>query len=79
MLFVPSSHYCETVAHPDQVGWLTRAAVQNAVGKRGAAVLVLPGDVPGHRRVDRPSAIPGALDRYQDLRLDPGRPVRYGQ
>jgi pyruvate dehydrogenase (quinone) len=45
MLFAPSSHYCETVAHPDQVGRLTRAAVQNAVGKQGAAVLVLPGDI----------------------------------
>lgn len=45
MLFAPYSHYCETVAHPDQVGRLTRAAVQNAVGKAGAAVLVLPGDI----------------------------------
>src|ERR1700743_3180514 len=45
MLFAPYSHYCETVAHPDQVGRLTHAAVQNAVGKQGAAVLVLPGDI----------------------------------
>jgi pyruvate dehydrogenase (quinone) len=44
-LFAQTSHFCETVAHPDQVQRLTRGAVQAAVGKRGAAVLVLPGDV----------------------------------
>jgi Thiamine pyrophosphate enzyme, N-terminal TPP binding domain len=45
VLFAPYSHYCETIAHPDQVGRLARAAVQNAAGKQGAAVLVLPGDI----------------------------------
>ena len=49
MLFAPYSHYCETVAHPDQVGRLTRNAVQNAVGKQGASVLVLPGDILAER------------------------------
>jgi pyruvate dehydrogenase (quinone) len=44
-LFAQASHYCETVAHPDQVVRLTRAAIQSAVGKQGAAVLVLPGDI----------------------------------
>ena len=44
-LFGQSSHFCETVAHPDQVVRLTRSAIQNAVGKQGAAVLVLPGDI----------------------------------
>jgi pyruvate dehydrogenase (quinone) len=44
-LFAQTSHYCETVAHPDQVVRLTRSAVQNAVGKAGVAVLVLPGDI----------------------------------
>jgi pyruvate dehydrogenase (quinone) len=44
-LFGQASHYAETVAHPDQVVRLTRAAIQNAVGKKGAAVLVLPGDI----------------------------------
>jgi pyruvate dehydrogenase (quinone) len=44
-LFAQTSYYCETVAHPDQVVRLTRSAVQNAVGKQGAAVLVLPGDI----------------------------------
>jgi pyruvate dehydrogenase (quinone) len=44
-LFAQASHYCETVAHPGQMARLSRLAVQNAVGKRGASVLVLPGDV----------------------------------
>jgi pyruvate dehydrogenase (quinone) len=44
-LFAQASHFCETVAHADQVVRLTRGAIQSAVGKRGAAVLVLPGDI----------------------------------
>jgi pyruvate dehydrogenase (quinone) len=44
-LFAQTSHFCQTVAHPDQVVRLTRSAVQNAVGKAGVAVLVLPGDI----------------------------------
>src|ERR1700728_5079042 len=40
-LFGQASHYAETVSHPDQVVRLARCAIQNAVGKRGAAVLVL--------------------------------------
>lgn len=44
-LFGQASHYADTVAHPSQVVRLARAAIQNAVGKQGAAVLVLPGDI----------------------------------
>jgi pyruvate dehydrogenase (quinone) len=44
-LFAQTSHYCETVSHPDQLARLTHTAIQNAVGKQGVAVLVLPGDV----------------------------------
>jgi pyruvate dehydrogenase (quinone) len=44
-LFAQASHFCETVAHASQVERLTREAIQSAVGKRGAAVLVLPGDI----------------------------------
>jgi len=44
-LFAQASHYCELVSQPEQIGWLSHVAVQNAVGKRGAAVLVLPGDI----------------------------------
>ncbi|WP_216896330.1 thiamine pyrophosphate-dependent enzyme [Nocardia alni] len=44
-LFAQASHYCETVAHPDQAERLARSAIASAIGKRGAAVLVLPGDI----------------------------------
>ncbi|WP_328610517.1 pyruvate dehydrogenase [Amycolatopsis sp. NBC_00345] len=44
-LFADCSHYCEMVSSPEQMPRLARIAVQNAVGRRGAAVLVLPGDV----------------------------------
>ncbi|GAA0292193.1 thiamine pyrophosphate-dependent enzyme [Kineococcus aurantiacus] len=44
-LFAQASHFCETVSHPDQLARVARGAVQAAVGKQGAAVLVLPGDV----------------------------------
>ena len=44
-LFAQASHFCETVAHANQVERLAREAIQSAIGKRGAAVLVLPGDI----------------------------------
>lgn len=44
-VFGSGVEFCETVAHPSQTVRLTRLAVQNAVGRRGASVLVLPGDV----------------------------------
>ncbi|GAA2881394.1 pyruvate dehydrogenase [Actinoplanes cyaneus] len=44
-LFRQASHYCELVSVPEQLGRCTRLAVQNAVGRGGASVLVLPGDV----------------------------------
>ena len=52
-LFAQASHFCETVAHPSQVQRLTRVAVQAAVGRRGAAMLVLPGDVLADRGTRR--------------------------
>jgi pyruvate dehydrogenase (quinone) len=44
-LFGQATHYAEMVSHPNQVVRLARCAIQNAVGKQGAAVLVLPGDI----------------------------------
>jgi pyruvate dehydrogenase (quinone) len=48
-LFGECSHFCELVSQPDQMPRLARIAVQTAVGRRGAAVLVLPGDVAQER------------------------------
>jgi pyruvate dehydrogenase (quinone) len=48
-LFEQASHWCELVSQPAEASRLLRIAVQHAVGLRGAAVLVLPGDVTGER------------------------------
>jgi len=44
-LFAQASRFCQTVSHPSQLERLAREAIQSAIGKRGAAVLVLPGDI----------------------------------
>jgi pyruvate dehydrogenase (quinone) len=44
-LFAECSHYCELVSQPEQMPRLQHIAMQNALGRRGVAVLVLPGDV----------------------------------
>ena len=46
-LFDQASHWCELVSQPAQMPRLARIAIQHAVGLRGAAVLVIPGDVIG--------------------------------
>ena len=44
-LFVECSHYCELVSQPAQMPRLARVAIQQAIGRGGVSVLVLPGDV----------------------------------
>jgi pyruvate dehydrogenase (quinone) len=44
-LFQECSHYCEFVSGPDRMPRALEIAIREAVGKRGASVLVLPGDV----------------------------------
>ncbi|RFB74982.1 ubiquinone-dependent pyruvate dehydrogenase [Methylovirgula sp. 4M-Z18] len=44
-LFRECSHYCELVSHPEQLPGVLEAAIRAAVGQRGVAVVVLPGDV----------------------------------
>ena len=44
-LFVECSHYCELVSQATQMPRLARVAIQQAVGRGGVSVLVLPGDV----------------------------------
>lgn len=46
-LFEQASHWCELLSTPEQMPRLAHVAIQHAVGKRGAAVLVVPGDVGG--------------------------------
>ncbi|OZM71859.1 pyruvate oxidase [Amycolatopsis antarctica] len=51
-LFAECSHFCEMVSTPAQLPRLARIAAQNAVGKHGAAVLVVPGDLAHEQAVN---------------------------
>ncbi|WP_158746907.1 ubiquinone-dependent pyruvate dehydrogenase [Acidisphaera sp. L21] len=44
-LFSECSHYCELVSDPIQLSFVLENAIRAAVGLRGVAVVVLPGDV----------------------------------
>ena len=44
-LFRECSHFCEMVTNPAQMPELLHRAMRTAIGKRGVAVLVVPGDV----------------------------------
>src|SRR6185436_6336789 len=44
-LFRECSHYCELISDPAQLPYVLENAIRAAVGKRGVAVIVLPGDV----------------------------------
>ena len=44
-LFSECSHYCELVSHPDQLPGVLETAIRAAIGRRGVAVVVIPGDV----------------------------------
>jgi pyruvate dehydrogenase (quinone) len=44
-LFRECSHYCELVSDPAQLPYVLENAIRAAVGRRGVAVVVVPGDV----------------------------------
>jgi pyruvate dehydrogenase (quinone) len=44
-LFRECSHYCEFVSDTAQLPYVLENAIRAAVGRRGVAVLVVPGDV----------------------------------
>lgn len=44
-LFRGCSHYCELVSHPSQLPAVLELAIRAAVGHRGVAVIVIPGDI----------------------------------
>jgi pyruvate dehydrogenase (quinone) len=44
-LFRECSHYCELISSPAQMPRTLEVAIREAIGKRGVAVIVLPGDV----------------------------------
>jgi pyruvate dehydrogenase (quinone) len=44
-LFQECSHYCELVSDPSQLPYVLENAIRAAVGRRGVAVVVIPGDL----------------------------------
>jgi pyruvate dehydrogenase (quinone) len=44
-LFMECSYYCELVSTPAQIPRVLEAAMSHAIGQRGVAVVVIPGDV----------------------------------
>jgi pyruvate dehydrogenase (quinone) len=59
-LFKECSHSCELVSNAKQMPRCLEIAIREAVGKRGVAVIVIPGDVALQPAVDAPA--PASLD-----------------
>lgn len=59
-LFRECSHYCELVTSAEQLPGVLETAIRTAVGKRGVAVVVIPGDV-ALRQVSGGISAPAAL------------------
>jgi pyruvate dehydrogenase (quinone) len=62
-LFRECSHYCELVSDTAQLPYVLENAIRAAVGRRGVAVVVLPGDValrPAPKRGISPGLLPAA-------------------
>src|ERR1700744_88285 len=58
-LFRECSHYCELVSDPAQLPYVLENAIRAALGRRGVAVIVIPGDValrPAPKRGISPNA-----------------------
>src|SRR5262249_5439257 len=55
-LFRECSHYCELVSGANQMPRILEVAIRDAVGKRGASVIVIPGDVALQPAVDAPTS-----------------------
>src|SRR5579859_7903027 len=54
MLFKECAHYVELVSHPEQLDQVLARAIRVAVGRRGVAVVVIPGDIAIKPAVGRP-------------------------
>jgi pyruvate dehydrogenase (quinone) len=59
-LFRECSHYCEVVSHPSQLPGVLESAIRAAIGHRGVAVVVIPGDI-ALMDYDAPISAPAAI------------------
>ena len=60
-LFRECSHYCELVSDVGQLPYVLENAIRAAVGQRGVAVVVIPGDIALRRAPQRAPSGPSAL------------------
>lgn len=60
-LFRECSHYCELVSDPAQLPYVLENAIRAAIGRRGVAVVVIPGDIALRPAPDRVPSAPVAL------------------
>ena len=67
-LFRECSHFCEMVQTPAQLPELLHRAIRTALGKRGVAVLVLPGDI---SLAEAPKGAEGRMPALAEPRLVP--------
>src|SRR6201995_2077978 len=85
ILFKECSHYVELVSRPDQLPQIIERAIRTAIGRRGVAVVVIPGDValqpldkspPRWLAPSRPTFCPpdAELDRLAGM-LDSGKSI----
>jgi pyruvate dehydrogenase (quinone) len=56
-LFAQCSHYCESVSQPEQMPRVLEIAIQNAISRRGVAVVTIPGDVAMREAVEQVSRL----------------------
>ncbi|MBF9142060.1 ubiquinone-dependent pyruvate dehydrogenase [Hymenobacter properus] len=66
-LFRECSHYCELISTPEQAVRTIESAVAAALGQRGVAVVVLPGDV-AYLEAEAPKVLLPTLGRRSTLR-----------
>ena len=77
-LFQECSHYCELVAHPGQLPYVLENAIRAAVGRRGVAVVVIPGDLelaaprPGVRKILQVTGLESVFTVLDDPATVPG-------
>src|SRR5262249_1009619 len=74
-LFRECSHYCELVSQPEQLPAVLEAAIRAAIGHRGVAVVVVPGDIALQEASVAPSAgtslaLPQPVVRPTEAQLD---------
>lgn len=73
-LFRACSHYCELVSHPSQLPGVLESAIRAAIGHRGVAVIVLPGDIALQQHA-APYSTPAALAIRQPVVVPDDRQI----